>query len=188
MDQNIEDALAELDSPFAQGEPDDDEVAVVTTNERYRIPSGKYKGIELPRMIGIKPSYYAKVMQLKEQIVNDADFQQYASSIAQTYADLRREAEEKAAALSDVKLRLAAVMLLMIDQFEAEDVRGMTLSNRDKVRWQPEPHLVVTDKEKFRLWCVQNGFDHDMVLPWGKANKLAKDMLVAGENEPPGTE
>lgn len=182
------DAIEELNDPFAQGEPDDDEVAAITTQGHFRIPSGKYKGLTLPRMIGVKPSYYAKVMQLKEQIVADPEFQQHASSIAQTYGELRREAEDAARTLSDVKLRLAAVMLLMIDQFEAENVRGITLKNYDKVRWQPEPHLVVTDKEEFRKWCLANGFEHDMVLPWGKANKHVKDMLVNGESEPPGAE
>ena len=187
-DAATRDALEELNDPFAQGEPDDDEIACIATNERFRITSGKYAGLELPRMIGVKPSYFAKVLQLKERIVADPEFQRYASTIAQTYCDLRREAEEKSKALSDVKLRLAAVMLLMIDQFEAEDVKGMTMSNFDKVRWQPEPHLVVVDKEAFRRWCLDNGLERDMVLPWSKANKLVKDMLVSGAAEPQGAE
>ena len=187
---NIDDALDELNDPFAQGEPDDDEVAMLIQPDEppFRIPSGKYKGLELRRMVGVKPSYYAKVLALKEEIVADPEFQRWATTIAQTYADLRHEAEAAARVLSDVKLRLAAVMLLMIDQFEVESIKGLTLASRDKVRWQPEPHLVVTDKEAFRLWCLANGFERDMVLPWGKANKHVKDMLASGEAEPPGSE
>lgn len=189
-DQNIKDAIGELNDPFAQGEPDNDEVAAIPLRGEplFTIPSGKYKGITLPRMVGIKPSYYEQVLALKEEIQDAPEFQRQAGVIARAYAVLRREAEAKAAELSEVKLRLAAVMLLMIEQFEVEGERGMTLSNGDKVRWQPEPHLIIADKERFRLWCLEQRLERDMVLPWGKANKLVKDMLVAGEPEPPGAE
>lgn len=189
-DPAVQDALDELDNPLAQGEPDDDEVAAVIPDDRqmFRIPSGKYKGITLPRMIGVKPGYYDKVMALKGEIERDPEFQRYAGTIATTYGELRREAEALAAQLSDVKLRMTAVMLLMIDQFENEGETGLTLRNGDKVRWQPEPHLIVTDKEEFRRWCLDQGLEQDMVLPWGKANRLVKDMLVNGEPTPPGGE
>lgn len=189
MDEaNIADALEELNNPFAPSEEDEEVAVIPQPDQIFRIPSGKYKGIELPRMIGVKPSYYEKVMALKEEITRDPEFQRYASTIARTYAELRREAEVKAAELSELKLRLTAVMLLMIDQFEAEGETGLTLANGDKVRWNPEPHLFVTDKEAFRQWCVSSGLERDMTLPWGKANKLVKDMLVEGEETPPGTE
>ena len=103
-------------------------------------------------------------------------------------ASCAAEADELARQLSDVKLRMTAAMLLMIDQFECEDTTGLTLSNGDKVRWQPEPHLVVVDKEEFRQWCIKQGLERDMVLPWGKGNKLVKEMLVNGEAQPPGAE
>lgn len=189
-DTNIDDAVAELDDPFAMGEPDDDEVAVVIPDReaKFRIPSGKYKGLVLPRMVGVKPSYYDKVIALKQEIENDPEFKRHADSIALTYAELRREAEAKAKELSEVKLRLAAAMLLMIDQYEVEGTSGLTLYNGDKVRWQPEPHLVVQNKDEFRQWCVKAGLERDMVLPWGKANKLVKEMKITGQPEPPGAE
>jgi hypothetical protein len=188
-DDNITDAISELDEPFSQGEPDDDEISGIPLPDQvFRIPSGKYKGLELRRMVGVKPSYYARVLAIKEEIEADPEFQRYASTIARTYAELRREAEVKASALSELKLRLTAVMLLMIDQFEAEGESGLTMKNGDKVRWQPEPHLIVTDKEQFRQWCIEQHLERDMVLSWGRANKLVKDMLVDGQPEPPGAE
>lgn len=189
MDQNIEDALAELDDPLGHAEPEEDEVAAVPLPDEpyFTIKRGKYAGITLPRMLGVKPSYLEKVNALKDEIINDPEFQRYASTIARTYAELRREAEAKAAELSEIKLRLTAVMLLMIDQMEAEDESGCTLRNGDKVRWQPEPHLIVEDKETFRQWCLKNELERSMVLPWGTANKLVKEMLVDGQDCPPGT-
>jgi hypothetical protein len=189
MDNATQDAIDELNDPFG-GAEEEEESAVVIPEERalFRIPSGKYKGAVLPKMVGIKPSYYDKVIALKEEIEQDPDFKRHASSIALTYAELRREAEAKAAELSDIKLRLAAAMLLMLEQYEVEGTTGLTLKNGDKIRWQPEPHLVVTDKETFRQWCLKNGLEREMVLPWGKANKMAKEMLLAGQPESEGAE
>ena len=183
------DALAELDDPLSF-EPEDEEPAAVIPPQRemFRIPAGKYKGLVLPRMIGVKPSYYDKVMALKDEIERDPEFQRQAGTIAATYAELRREAEAKAAELSELKLRLTAVMLLMIDQFENEGESGLVMQNGDKIRWNPEPHLVVTDKEAFRQWCVKQGLERSMHLAWGTANKMVKQMLIDGAGEPPGAE
>lgn len=188
MDNATQDALNELDNPF--GDEDEDEAAVLVpdTREFFRIPSGKYKGATLPKMVGIKPSYYERVLALKGEIEADPDFQRQAASIALTYAELRREANAKAAELAELKLRVAAAMLLMLEQYEVEGTTGLTLKNGDKIRWQPEPHLVVTDKEQFRQWCIAQQLERDMVLPWGKANKMAKEMLLAGHAEPDGAE
>lgn len=184
------DALAELDDLLATHDEPDDEIAAIIPDirEMFTIPSGKYKGLTLPRMIGVKPSYYDKVNALREEIEADPEFQRQAGTIGETYAALRREAEVVTSQLSDIKLRLTAVMLIMLDQYEVECVTGMTMRNGDKVRWNPEPHLIVTDKEVFRQWCLQNELERDMVLPWGKANKLVKDMLIDGRGEPPGAE
>ena len=186
-----EDAASEFDD-LLSFDGDDEAGAGVIPEERemFRIPSGKYKGLELPRMIGVKPDYIAQVEALKTQIEQDPEFRRHASSIAWTYAEMRREAEKKGKELSDLKLRLAAVMLLLIDQFEVEGQTSMTLASGDKVRWNPEPHLMVTDKEEFRQWCLKNDLERQMFLPWGTANKMVKEMILnAGTGaQPPGTE
>jgi len=184
MDPDLIDAL---DDPFKQD--DEDEVAAIALPDAppFRITKGKYKGLVLPRMIGVKPSYLDKVVALRREIERDPDYAQHASVLASAYADLRREAEEATAALSEIKLRLAAVMLMMIDQFEVEgDISTLGLANGDSVRVHHEPHLIVEDKEQFRLWCIEQRLERDMVLPWAKANKLLKEMKLAGEPNPPG--
>lgn len=190
MSDVAQDEIDQLDDPF-DFEPDEEpEAAAIPLTDKppYRIPRGKYKGFALPRMIGVKPSYYEKVRALQQEIVADPEFQRYASTISRTYADLRREAEEKAKEYAEVKLRLAAVMLLMVDQFEAEDESAVTLGNGDKIAVHSEPHLIVTDKEKFRQWCVKQDLQQSMVLPWGTANKMMKELLMSGYGEVPGAE
>lgn len=180
--------LDELSDPFVNQDEEEDEATAIPLNDAppFRIPRGKYKGITLPRMIGIKPSQWEKVNALCNEIKSDPDFQQHASSIVRTYAELRREAEAAAAVLSEVKLRLSAIMLMMIDQMEAEGESAVALKNGDKISYHTEPHLIVTDKEAFRQWCLSNELEREMVLPWGKANKLVKAMLFDGRPEPPG--
>lgn len=181
------DAIEELDNPIDAIGTDDEDAAIPLLEEPpFRIPRGKYAGITLPRMIGIKPSYYASVKALMDKITADPEFKRYASTISRTYAELRREAEQKVAELAELRLRLEAIKLLMVDQFEVEDQSAMTLGNGDKIQIWCEPHLIVLDKEKFRQWCLKNDLEREMVLPWTKANKLLKAMLKDGRPEPPG--
>lgn len=186
-DKNVQDAVGELNDPFNFEESDEPQAVMLTDQPPFRILKGKYRGLTLPRMVGgVMPSYYDKVLALKEEIAADPKFQRHATSIAWTYAVLRREVDTAAAELSEMKLHLAATMLLMFDQLEAEGVDAVTLANRDKIQVDVQPHLIVTDKSEFRSWCVEQGLENLMSLPWITANKLVKQMLVDGLPEPPG--
>ena len=168
---------------------DDEPAAVPIKNEPpYRIARGKYKGLVLPRMIGVKPSKLDQVNELREQILRDPEFQRHASTIAQTYVMLRIEAEEAAAVLDEIKTRLTAVMLIMNEQYEVEDTLSLTLKGLGSIRVQPEPHAIVMDKERHRLWCLDRGWEESMVLPWGTTNRITKELLLDGKPEPAGVE
>lgn len=174
----------ELSDPLGYTGGDEEEAAAIPLPDEppYRIPRGKYVGLVLPRMIGVKPSLLDKVDALKRQIVEDKDFQRHAGSISQTYAEIRREAEDKADELAEVKLRLTAVMQLMIEQYEVESTSVIAHSNGDKIQIHPEPHLIVTDKSRFRLACKEAGLESLMSLPWATANKLMKERALEGLN------
>ncbi len=170
--------------------PDDEDepAAIPVSGPPYQIPRGKYKGLVLPRMIGVRPSKYQQVEAIREQILRDPEFQRHASSIAHTYALLRIEVEEKAAELEEIKTRLTAVMLIMNEQYEAEDASSITLKGVGAIRVQPEPHAIVIDKELHRRWAVDNGYEDSMVLPWGTTNRITKELLLNGKSEPSGVE
>lgn len=182
------------DFPF---DGDDDEVpedgvtienvTVLDKQPLFRIPRGKYQGLLLPRMLGVKPTVQDKVEALKRAIAADPDFKSHATALAATYASLRRERAELQEQLSDVNLRILAVSQMMADQFEVEDCSSLNMIDvRAKVRVQPEPRTVVLDKEGFRVWCLEAGLERSMVLPWSTANKLVKERLLAGLDEPKG--
>lgn len=180
-DEHSIEALTDLFTADDEGEP-----TRVVTDTPFRIAKGKYKGITRPR-IGEKITYVEKVEALRREIEADPEFQRHASELTRMYVDLRREADRLAEDLAECRLRLMAVSSMMVDQMEVEDTTSITLRNGDQVRIQYEPHLVVVDKEAFRQWCLKNGFEQQMVLPWGTGNKLVKEMLVNGEAEPEGT-
>lgn len=182
----LEDPLSERD---ASGETDDANMAAIALSNEppFRITKGKYKGLILPRMLGVKPSLLDKVKVLRREIEADPNYKRHATVLAGAYADLRREAEEKAEELAEIKVRLATVMMMMTDQFEVEgDITSMTVGHGDRINTHYEPHLIVEEKEVFRLWCLKQGLERDMVLPWAKANKLLKEIKLAGEPNPPG--
>lgn len=176
------------------GAPDDDDepaavpLAKLTGKAEppYVIPRGKYKGITLPRMVGIKPTMLDKVQAVQAEIIADPEFQRHAGTIAQTYAALRLEAEELAATIEEAKIRLAAVQQLMIDQYEVEDTLSIGVRNVGTIRVQPEPHAIIMDKELCRQWCLKNGLEHLMVVPWGTLNRITKEMLLDHRGEPEG--
>lgn len=176
--------------PIEDEEPASIPLSQVTGRKEppFQIPRGKYKGLVLPRMIGVKPSMLQQVQEIREQIIRDPEFKQHASSIAQTYLQLRFEAEEKKAELDEIRTRLTACMLIMNDQFEVEDTLSLGIRDVGTIRVQPEPHAIVMDKEAHRRWCLKNGYEGSMVLPWGTTNRITKEMLMAAHGEPDGVE
>lgn len=185
--------MSSFETPFDADEevPEEgvtlDNVTLLDKHPLFRIPRGKYQGLLLPRMLGVKPTTQDKVEALKRAIASDPDFRSHATALAATYTSLRRERAELAEQLSEVNLRILAVSQMMADQFEVEDCSGLNLIDvRAKVRVQPEPRTVVLDKEEFRRWCIEAGLERSMVLPWSSANKLVKDRLLSGLDEPTG--
>lgn len=181
MNDDINDMIDdELSDPLGYAPPEEEEAAAIPLpNEPpFRITKGKYQGLTLPRMLGVKPSMLDKVEAMKREIIADPEFHRHASSLSQTYAELRREAEAKKDELNEIKIRLTACMLMMVDQFEAESTTQLTHSDKTTIRVQAEPHLIVIDKPNFRLACIDAGLESLMSLPWATANKLMKERAL----------
>lgn len=110
----------------------------------------------------------------------------WASEFARIYAELRMVRNRIENWDSSFSVLLEAYEGLMIAQFEVEGVSSLKLLNGQPVSTFEEPYAQVTDKEAFRIWCVDQGLERQMTLPWQTVNKLAKDRLLEGEEEPPG--
>ncbi len=148
---------------------------------------GKYDHViaDLPRIIGEEPAFQQKIDAVKREIV--AREPRHASNFALQYAMVRRQKDKLKEELSKLEISLQAYEQLIIEQFENEATKSLTLDDGDNIRTQPEPYLKVEDKELFRQWCVAQGHEREMHLWPSTANAMLKERLLEGEAEMPGT-
>jgi hypothetical protein len=109
-----------------------------------------------------------------------------ATGFARAYHELRNIADFIDKQESRLNLLLEAYTALLIDQFEVEGSTSVRLDDGTSVSVQYEPYAQVQDREAFRQWCVKEGLERSMTLPWQTTNALVKDKLLAGQPEPPG--
>lgn len=150
---------------------------------------GKYSKLDLPRIVSTEPSKQDKVDIKKLEILRNLplDQQESASVFAVIYAAIRRQKNELKSQLAALEVEVEAAKQLLVEQYEAYDIESLKLSNGDAVRIQIEPYLVVEMPAKFRQWCVDNGYEQQLQLPWSTANALVKGLVLKGRPEPTGT-
>ena len=64
----------------------------------------------------------------------------------------------------------------------------LKLESGETVSTQIKPYARVQDRMKFRQWCITNGLEESLTLPWQPTNQLVSDRLVDGLPEPDGIE
>lgn len=85
-------------------------------------------------------------------------------------------------------LLLQTYIELVVDYYEIEGTTSLKLGDGEGARLEYVPHAVVKDREKFRQWCIQNGFGPQLQLAWQTTNAETKDRLAVGLPEPDGVE
>lgn len=110
----------------------------------------------------------------------------YASELTRTYIQLRILKDIIKDWLSSTHLLFEAYEELMLSQLENEGLTTLKMSGGGGITTFAEPYASVEDSEAFRLWCLANGFEHDMHLHPMRRQSLVKEMLLNGEPEPPG--
>lgn len=112
-----------------------------------------------------------------------------ASELVLEYSKLRKEKKRLEAQVSEVGETIEAVTALIELRFEEEGIASMKIRETgESVRVQYEPTISYTDKERFRQWCIENGYEKEMYLHSGTANTVLKEALLAGKPAPDGTE
>jgi hypothetical protein len=110
----------------------------------------------------------------------------YAAEFARLYAESRRMRERIDLLGSEIGLLIEASQWVMCEQMEVEGVASLKLTNGQPVSTFLEPYAQVVDKETFRRWCIDEGLERQMSLPWQTTNALTKQRLLGGDPEPPG--
>lgn len=148
--------------------------------------ASKYADVlkKLDRLPVQDQSHQDRIDEIKQEILQTTPSQ--GTALATLYGQLRRLVDERETELKVIKHRLEAVSQLLVNQYEVESVTNVTLGNGDKVRVQEEPYAVVENREQFRQWCIANGFETSLMLPWQTTNATTKAYLLDGRPEPEG--
>ena len=101
---------------------------------------------------------------------------------------VRAEKHEAKEILAAITVRLVALEQYLVDAFEHAGVTGIKLDTGESISTQIKPWTRVEDKRAFRQWCVENGYEDALALPWQTTNSLVSDRLVEGLPEPDGIE
>jgi hypothetical protein len=75
---------------------------------------------------------------------------------------------------------------LLVESFEERGIHGVNFADGESVSIQSEPIPKIEDPEKFRLWCIANGYGNELRLNTNTAYALVKAKMLAGEAPPDG--
>lgn len=153
--------------------------------------------------------YDAVLPNLRPRPVEDAGWQAQVDAekakidadggteLTMLYALARAEKDVKAAEMAIINIRVAALEQLLCDSQDAKAEgwgqygvaeNALRLPDGSTVRVQAEPYGKVVDKEAFRLWCLENGYERQLQLWPATMNAIVKERLLQGEPEPDGVE
>lgn len=156
--------------------------------------SGKYDDL-IPKLHKLPPSntdWQSRVDEVKSIIK-----ERHPLILAENYIGLRQTREFVKAKLTELELQVEAhEQLLESSQEAGESAWGkygvkpnaLRLSTGDTIRIQKEPTGKVVDKEMYRLWCLDNGYERQLQLWPSTTNAIIKERLLHGDPEPDGTE
>jgi hypothetical protein len=144
---------------------------------------GKYDGLlsALPREVDIS-AYQQKVEARKAEFGGVGQ----PAPAARRYRELRDRKDELEDLLSVVNLDIAAAEQLLHEAYEHAGITSVKLDDGSSVRIQFEPVARIEDREAFRRWCLENGLEAQLMLPYQTTNSLVKERLLDGEPEPSG--
>lgn len=154
---------------------------------------GKYDAI-LPTLNELPPDpdRQTAIEAVKKLITNRDPI-----AVSDQYIKLRNAKLELQKKLTEVELYIDAhEQILTSSQASGDHAWGrygvrpnaLRLASGDTIRIQKEPVGKVSDKEAYRLWCIDNGYERQLQLWPSTTNAIIKERLLKGEPEPDGTE
>lgn len=127
------------------------------------------------------PERQAEIDKYKESIEDKSP-----AALAALYAEERKTYEKLETDLKAEGIKKAGLEQLITEVYEGEGITNIKMVGGGSVRTEVAPHAIVQDKALTREWCLENGFGDQMVLPWMTLNSTVKELLLAGEEPPPG--
>ncbi len=144
---------------------------------------GKYNEVNkrLTKLMDDDLNHQARVEEVKLTIDDRA-----SESLARAWRELRGREKALKEKLSGVELALVAYEQLIENAYEEVGITSLKFKEGGSVSLEFVPHATVTDREKFRRWCIDEDLTNSLMLPFQTLNALTKERLLDGQNEPPG--
>ena len=149
--------------------------------------ASKYAAVtpNLPRLDNTEPGQKDKVEVLKTALVSEFTT---SADLANEYVTVRSVEDDLNEQLDEVRLRRTAVESLLIAKMDEDGLDAMRLACGFNIFVQVAPYAQVVDREACRKWCIAQGMENQMTLPWSTLNSLNSERLLAGEPEPDGVQ
>lgn len=110
------------------------------------------------------------------------------ASLVTQYAAIRRECDDMDEKARDLGIRREAVEQLLVEVYEGEGITNLNVKGVGALRTQYAPYTRVVDKAMLHAWCLSKGFGPQMSLPWMTLNSTVSEILLSGEEPPPGVD
>jgi len=150
-------------------------------------------------------SKYAKVIQSLEKIPTEimeggSDYQhevnmikrtienKQPASLAAAWVAIRNKKEELKQREKQINLQLRAYEQLLEEAYEEEDIETISLANIGTIAMRPDPYVRVSNPEAYRQHCIDSGLLPLMSIPYQTTKSNARELLLQGEELPPGVE
>lgn len=144
---------------------------------------GKYSNVtpNLPKLVTPRAEEVEKLID---------EFRQFtASELIKKYAWWRLQKKELETREKEINRTLEAIVNLIIPMYEEQGISSMRIAETGQtIAVQDEPVAKVTDRDKFREWCIANDLERSLQLPYQTANALVRARLLNGDPEPDGVE
>lgn len=144
--------------------------------------------LDTDTIIKWRQDIHKELIEFEKLLLSATGGRIHGSELARVYRDLRGVKDMLEGHVSNVNLLIEAHAQMMAEQFEVEGTKSLTLDDMlgGTVRVQYEPQAKVVDRDAFREWCIAEGLERQLMLPWQTTNMLTKQRLLDGEAEPPG--
>jgi len=139
----------------------------------------------LPRFVEQDNPYRKKILDEKAKYEHA---RKSSADLAKAYTELRDDKDDLEEELKGINGKIQALQELLIESFEADDLSAVRTTNGYLVSTKYDPYASVKDKEAFRHWVIENGYENLLTLPWQTTNAISKTLLESGEAPPDGVE
>jgi hypothetical protein len=169
-------------------EPERRDIVEAVKAEILAPPSENNGHLSQREVVNLQFEMQQRIRRLLQHLKVATEGRSQASEFARVYTELRVLKDDITTWLQSTQLLLDGYQDLMLAQFENEGLSSLRMLDGGSISTYSEPYAQVKDREKFRQWCLHNGFQLDMHLHSSKTQAILKELLLAGETEPDGIE